>query len=687
MKAPKLSLVTADDLTKRQACIDFFKPRKIDPERFGYGYIARADVRSVLGVDPGTGAITIPYYTEDGQPLIDEGIGDQFIRYRLTPYSSPKGKYRSVQGTFNHAYLAPGIIDWAEVGANADVPLLLTEGEFKAATVNITDGWPCSVAFSGIWNWRGRRLNLPMVPELLRWVWRKRKVYICYDQDDKAKTQEQVAMAVSHLSGLFAAHDAEVYVLHLDRTGSRAKGVDDYILTGGTWDVLEATADRAEQSEVAKMLATYGLLLSQEKVINLHTGETHGRTFFHDSLTFNNRIEVVDGEKVKSMQVSKIWAAHKARVDVAKFDLNPEYGWGLQAGEGTRTWFNTWRGFRHAPKKGEHYQDVQDRWAEFVDGLLGPEMAPLFHQWIAWLVRRPWDRNTTSWIIKSREEGIGKSLLAETVARMLGCQTGDPARILGPDALFSEYPDFAEGTVLLVCNEVSSDQAKHVKAMKALRTNDVLEINKKYGAKYMVPNYLNLLITTNDDYAYGMTRDARRDIVIECLFGGLPKKEWKAWVRDEVVPLSTNAWGLESLMYYYSKVVDVRSYDPKADAPYTVAKEVMATASEGGAAVLREKAEEVLLMWEGRGVIPSARLRGMLARDGSVNLNSDGSWIKFTNMLGAVAGYKAPSKPVKVRGKLETCLFFGESETQVEALDKQAEVARSITLLESATKY
>ena len=687
MKAPKLTLVTAEDLSRREECLKFFQPRGIDPEQFGYGYISRADVRSILGVDPGTGAITIPYYSEDGTPLIDEGIGDQFIRYRLTPYSSPKGKYRSVQGTYSHAYLTPNLIDWAEVGANPEIPLILTEGEFKATKVNLTDGWPCCIAFSGIWNWRGRRLNLPMVPELLRWTWRKRKVFICYDQDDKQKTREQVAAATAQLSGLLSAHDAEVYTLHLDRSGSKAKGVDDYIVSGGSWSDLEATAEASERSEVARMLATYGLLLSQEKVINLHTGETHGRTFFHDSLMFNNRIEVAEGDKIKSMQVSKIWAGHKARVDVAKFDLNPEFGWGLQSGEGTRTWFNTWRGFRHLPRQGEHYNETIARWDEFVDGLLGPEMAPLWHQWVGWLVKHPWARNTTSWIIKSKEEGIGKSLLAETIARMLGCNTGDPARILGPDALFSEYPDFAEGTIFLVCNEVSSDQAKHVKAMKALRTNDVLEVNKKYGAKYMVPNYLNLVITTNDPYAYGLTKEARRDIVVECLFGGLTKHAWKAWVRDEVVPLSTNQWGLESLMWYYSKVVPTDGFDPKADAPYTQAKELMAAASEGGAGVLREKAEEIVGMWGGFGVIPSARLRAWMSRDGSINLSSDGSWIKFTTMLADVAGYKLPSKPVKVSGRLETCVIFGENQMKCEELDLQAEIVRSIQLLEKGMKY
>lgn len=683
MKHPKLTLVTADELAKRSECTKFFQPRGLDPAALGYGYITRADLRTVLGLDTGTGAISIPYYTETGEPLIDEGLGDHFIRYRLTPYKSPKGKYRSVQGSYSHAYLTPGI-DWAEVGADPSIPLMFTEGEFKAAKVNSAAGWPCCVAFSGVWNWRGRRMNLPMVPELVRWVWRNRRVIICYDADSSSK--EAVSLAMSHLAGLMQAHDAVVSIVHLNKI-TKVKGVDDYIVGGGSWPELEATATEGEPSEVAKMLATYGLLISQEKVINLHTGETHGRTFFHDSIAFNNRIEVVEGDKVKSVPVSKIWVGHKARVDVAKFDLNPEYGWGLQPGEGHATWFNTWRGFKHAPEKNDGYDDVVERWTTFCDGLLGKANAKLFHRWVAWVYKRPWDRNYTSWVIKSRDESIGKSLLAETVARMLGCNTGDPARILGPDGLFSDYPDYAEGTVLLVCNEVSSDQARHVRMMKALRTNDSLEVNKKYGAKYMVPNYLNLIITTNDDYAYGMSREARRDIVVECEFGGDSKQDWKAWVRDEVVPLSTEAWGLKALAWFYAREVDLKGYDPKADAPYSEAKEKMAAASEGGLAVYREKAEEVVGAWDGYGVVPSARLRAYLQRDESINLRSDGAWMAFVRVLEAVAGYKGLSYPVKVSGKLETCVFFGKNKKQVDAFDKQAEIARSLELLGKGLKY
>ncbi len=683
-RPPKLTLVTADELTKKEQCIKFFEPRGLDPTQYGYFYATRAEVRGILGVDPGTGAIGIPYYTEEGSPLIDEGIGDHFIRYRLTPYKSPKGKYRSVQNSYSHAYLTPGI-DWAEVGANKDIPVILTEGEFKAARCCLEVGYPVCVGFSGVWNWKGSRVNLPMVAELIKWKWRDRQVYICFDSD--IATKESPAQAMAQLAGTMQTNDADVWILRLDKTGRQEKGLDDYIQAGGSWDALVATAERGEPSEVAEMLAEFGSLTSQEKVINLHTGETHSPTFFHNMLAFNRRIEAVEGDKVKSMQVSKIWAGHKARIDVSKFSLNPEYGWGLQIGDGHKTWFNIWRGFKYEPKKGEHYDEITARWTEFVDGLLGKSLAALFHQWVAWIVRRPWDRNTTSWIIKSRFEGIGKSLLAETVARMLGCSTGDPARVVGPDAIFSEYPDFAEGTVLLVCNEVSSDSARHVKAMKALRTNDVLEVNKKYGAKYVVPNYLNLIITTNEDFAYGLTKDARRDIVVECELGSMGLGAWKAWVRDEIVPISTNGWGLEALMYYYQKVIDLKGYESNAEAPYTVAKEMMAEASSGGMASIQAKAEEVVGWFGGKGVVPAARLKKYLRDEGDLHAFNEGTWIKFCNLVGQIAGCRLPNRPVKVTGVLEKCLFFGGNQSEIEAFDIQTEVKRAIELLSRRLKY
>jgi hypothetical protein len=85
-----------------------------------------------------TSAYTIPYYDLDGAP-------SGFSRYRLFPPARTRDdhaqKYHQPSGSGVHLYF-PSIVDWRAVAVSAAHPLIVTEGEKKAAKA-CQEGFPC----------------------------------------------------------------------------------------------------------------------------------------------------------------------------------------------------------------------------------------------------------------------------------------------------------------------------------------------------------------------------------------------------------------------------------------------------------------------------------------------------------------------------------------------------------------
>ena len=71
--------------------------------------------------------------------------------------------------------------------------------------------------------------------------------------------------------------------------------------------------------------------------------------------------------------------------------------------------------------------------------------------------------------------------------------------------------DYLQGKAYVLYNEPSNSNAKLRQKAKNLRTDTHNNINNKYGAKYRIPNIITFGFTTNEDYPFGISEQARRD--------------------------------------------------------------------------------------------------------------------------------------------------------------------------------
>jgi len=163
------------------------------------------------------------------------------------PRNGKDGKPRKYEQPAN----TPNILDVhprnkAALG-NASVDLWITEGEKKADC--LTSRGLCTVALFGVWGWcvagtKGRDL-LP--------CWNHvelsgRQVYVVFDADIVEK--ENVQLALARLVAALEARGAEVLVVYLP---GPEKGVDDFLVAGGTVKELKMLARKFEPEDFGRI--------------------------------------------------------------------------------------------------------------------------------------------------------------------------------------------------------------------------------------------------------------------------------------------------------------------------------------------------------------------------------------------------------------------------------------------------
>ena len=100
-------------------------------------------------------AILIPYFDISGSKT-------SFWRLRYLKQPDLKGfarltkhkplKYVQPTRSLNELYLPP-VLNWEEVAKDPLTPILITEGEFKAACASINTEYPC-LGLGGVWSWK-----------------------------------------------------------------------------------------------------------------------------------------------------------------------------------------------------------------------------------------------------------------------------------------------------------------------------------------------------------------------------------------------------------------------------------------------------------------------------------------------------------------------------------------------------
>lgn len=139
-------------------------------------------------------------------------------------------------------------------------------------------------------------------------------------------------------------------------------------------------------------------------------------------------------------------------------------------------------------------------------------------KWLSVVVQKPWER-TNVFILLTSPQGVGKGVICEfLIERVFGKHCA--ADCAGLSKVTDKHNSLLEGKVFLNVNEMSDVNSKNFYAnfdiLKALITDNSLNINRKFIPQYHVQNCLNMIGCSNQRHTMNAEKGDRRILALEC---------------------------------------------------------------------------------------------------------------------------------------------------------------------------
>lgn len=278
---------------------------------------------------------------------------------------------------------------------------------------------------------------------------------------------------------------------------------------------------------------------------------------FHTALANKDPVRMVIGGKEKQMPLAEAWLKWPRRRnhrDVVYEPGQPPI---------VNDCVNLWKGWGCDAMPG----DISP-WNQLMDLIFaGDQVArKYFEQWNAYPIQHPGEKLYTAIVLWSGQQGVGKTLVGETVGRLFG----ENFTVISAAELHSQFNSWARGRQLVLGEEnASNDHRADANKLKHLITGETIRINEKYQPAVALRNTLNFIFTSNNPDAFHVDTHDRRFFVWEITRERLPDEFYRDFVdwRD-------NRGGLRALMHHFLHL-DLTGFNAKAAAPMTRAKSDM----------------------------------------------------------------------------------------------------------------
>lgn len=523
-----------------------------------------------LDLFPAADGYRIPYFSREG------AVREDLYRYRFL--GDPRKKGFARMGTAKQrrytqpAHTPPGVYwppftDWAQISAQPEVPILITEGEKKSAA-STKMGMPC-LGLGGVWSFRSKGLGVRLLPELRGVVWEGRTVYIAYDSD--AVLNRDVCLAELMLADELTREGATVKVLRLPELIEGEKcGLDDYLLSEGSErlvELCEGTEPYSLGKELHRLNAEVIYVQDPGVVYVRDSGQivrpndfVHHR--FSDRQYARQTIDMKGNVKMEIRQTAPDWLKWPQRAVATRLVFSPADEEITPARE-----LNLWRGWPYQPKKGD-----AKLWTELLDFLLdGDEVVRKYvEQWAAYPFQNPGTKMRNGVALWGLKKGTGKSFIGYLLGDLYGEAFYEVTDThLDGSTVFNEW---AKHRHFVMGDEITGqDSRKVANAIKHMITRERIEINTKGTPQYTIRDCINYFFTSNAPDCFYLEEDDRRLLVHEVQAQEtLPR----AFYRELDQLRRTDAWR-EALMHHLMYEVDTTGFDPMERPPETRAKDEM----------------------------------------------------------------------------------------------------------------
>jgi hypothetical protein len=186
--------------------------------------------------------------------------------------------------------------------------------------------------------------------------------------------------------------------------------------------------------------------------------------------------------------------------------------------------YNLWRGFAVEASKGWQKQRRFLRHLLQVICRRNKQKFKYLMRLLAWFVQNPDKHAEVVLVLKSREQGTGKSTVGKVMLDIFGHHgflVDDKDRLLGHFNDWLETACFVLAEEILFAGDLKADDK-----MKSMVTSDVLQVEGKYRTCRQVPNHTKFIATTNHDHAVAAGSRERRKVVYDVSNEHVGDRDW-----------------------------------------------------------------------------------------------------------------------------------------------------------------
>ncbi len=260
---------------------------------------------------------------------------------------------------------------------------------------------------------------------------------------------------------------------------------------------------------------------------------------------------------IKTVSYADAWIQSPKRADYIDLVFKP--GAGLITGG----CINLWRGWGAESKLG----DITP-WSEMLDHIFADhsDMKKWFEQWIAYPIKHPGAKLNTAVVLWSSVQGVGKSMIGETVGKIYG----EHFKVISAQELHNNFNGWLKDCQFVLGEEnASSDHRADSNKLKHLITGNTIYVEEKYQPRLKMINRANFLFTSNHPDAFHIEDHDRRFFIWEIDANKRPDDFYADFIdwRD-------HRDGLSALIYHLL-TIDLSDFNPKANAPLTESKKEM----------------------------------------------------------------------------------------------------------------
>lgn len=511
-------------------------------------------------------AVVIPHYDFENKPIDWWSArmvqtGPVLVTSFAHVVGPPKGKMICPPHEPPHAYLPP-ITKWKfENGAR----VYIHESAIKA--INGAKAGGLHVGLNGVWGWTSRHHDIALVSELRSIPWKARELQPVIVFDSNWDDNDQVRLAIGRLGAKIQELTGRVAIhLPVPRAADGShQGFDDFcqgLTEERVRDFLSGEGQPIELGSLElvklKLNTEVCVVRALSRIAEQESGTLMTRSAFTDVNYAHYVAEVEDGDKIKYVNVPRLWLADDRRVEVNSLTYMPGED-ALANGD-----LNLWRGMGTEPSAG----DVT-RWLDLLRRNVADDSLRMWLvQWFAYPLQHLGAKLNT-YLHLFGPPGSGKQALLRPLMRIYGERN---TAVIGRENIKSDFNSLYANKQFINLDELHSGGdslgVTIANKIKMLVTGDTLPVNAKGVQEYFVPNCANVVSTANYSDAIRLDDDDRRAAVVR--FGTRGERQdrsyWEAYFRwiDE--------GGGASAVYDHLLNVDLTGFDPKGWAPMTEEK-------------------------------------------------------------------------------------------------------------------